>query len=376
MRVDKRILTLACAAVAVCALTLAQTPPPPPPPPGADAARNAEAELKARQAEERARQAEKQAQYKVQQAEEKARQVEEKAREIEMKVRVMQKKPRLGVVVNTDANEETDPVGALLTGVTPGGAAEEAGVQAGDIVVRFNGKPVAGKNPEADEDESPAGLRLLEFAKEMKEGEKVTLEVRRGKETKSYTFSPRALGPQTWVFRDGQIPGLEGLKDLKDLEKLKELENLEIDIPDIPEILMLHGGGRLDMEMVSLNPQLGEYFGTTEGILVVRAPKDPAMKLLGGDVILKIGDRVPKSPSQAMRILSSYEAGETVNIEVMRKQKKQPVTFKMPESKDHLQWTDEDGVEHKSFLNFSEDGPAPPAAPSAPMPPEPPAGKA
>jgi len=366
MNVTRTMWTLALGALLAGTLAVAQTPPPPPPPPGSDAAKKAETELKVRQAEEKARQAEMQAQEKARQAEEKARQAEEKAREIEMKVRVMQKKPRLGVVVETTANPETDPIGALLTGVTPGGAAEEAGLQAGDIVIRFNGKPLAGKNPDADEDESPAAVRLLAIAKEMKEGEKVTLEVRRGKETKTYTFVPRALGPQTWVFRDGEIPGLDSLKQLKDLEKLKELENLEIEIPDVPEILMRHGAGRLDMELVALNPQLGEYFGTPEGVLVVRAPKDPALKLLGGDVILRIGDRVPKSPSQAMRILSSYESGETVNMEVMRKQKKQAVTFKMPEVRDHWQWSDEEGAGDKSFFEFPDESPVPPSPPAAP----------
>lgn len=373
MNVAKRMWTLALGSLLVGALAVAQTPPPPPPPPGSDAAKRAEAEQKARQAEERAKQYEKQAQEKAKQYEAQAQQAEEKAREIEMKVKVMKKKPRLGVLVETEAQKDTDSIGALLTGVTPGGAAEEAGVEAGDIVVKFNGRPLAGKNPNADADESPAGIRLLEFAQEMKEGEKVTLEVKRGKENKSFTFVPRALGPQTWVFREGDIPGLEGLKDL---EKLKQLEKLEIEIPDVSEILMLHGGGRLDMELVALNPQLGEYFGTAEGLLVVRAPKDPGLKILGGDVILKIGDRVPKSPSQAMRILSSYEGGETVNVEVMRKQKKQTVTFKMPERKKEFKWIDDEGVEHKSFLNFLEGGPVPPAPPAVPLPPEPPAGKA
>src|SRR3989475_9328030 len=44
-----------------------------------------------------------------------------------------------------------------------------------------------------------------------------------------------------------------------------------------------------------------------------------------------IAGRKPSSPSHAMRILRSYEAGETVSIELMRKQKRLTVAWKVPE---------------------------------------------
>jgi serine protease Do len=90
----------------------------------------------------------------------------------------------------------------------------------------------------------------------------------------------------------------------------------------------------LDAELVTLNPELGEYFGTTKGILVVRAPREGTLGLRSGDVILSIGGREPSSPSHALRILRSYEAGERVNIEVMREKRRQTVTATVPE-RDH-----------------------------------------
>ena len=86
-----------------------------------------------------------------------------------------------------------------------------------------------------------------------------------------------------------------------------------------------------DLEVVSLNPDLGEYFGTKEGVLVVKAPADSSLPLKGGDVILSIGGRKPTSPSHAMRILRSYEPGETVALDIMRKQKRVTVSWKVPE---------------------------------------------
>ncbi len=55
---------------------------------------------------------------------------------------------RIGVVIQEVSRELADsfglakPVGALVNGVEKGGPAEKAGVEAGDIILRFDGKPV------------------------------------------------------------------------------------------------------------------------------------------------------------------------------------------------------------------------------------------
>jgi S1-C subfamily serine protease len=85
-----------------------------------------------------------------------------------------------------------------------------------------------------------------------------------------------------------------------------------------------------DFELVTLNPDLGEYFGTKEGLLVVKAPEDSSLLLKSGDVILAIGGRKPTSPSHAMRILRSYDAGETVAIDIMRRQKRLALSWTVP----------------------------------------------
>ena len=65
--------------------------------------------------------------------------------------------------------------------------------------------------------------------------------------------------------------------------------------------------------------------------LVVRAPEDSTLALKGGDVIVSIGGRKPTSPMQAMRIIRSYDPGESVTLDVLRKQKRVTVTWKVPE---------------------------------------------
>ena len=65
----------------------------------------------------------------------------------------------------------------------------------------------------------------------------------------------------------------------------------------------------------ALTPQLGSYFGTSEGVLVVRAPEEEGLKLQDGDVILSIDGRKPTSGSHATRILRSYQPGEKLTMQ-------------------------------------------------------------
>jgi len=116
-------------------------------------------------------------------------------------------------------------------------------------------------------------------------------------------------------------------------------------MPEPPEIAMgpgmmdhfeIFGSPWGDLRLVSLNADLGEYFGTKEGVLVVKAPADSALPLKGGDVITAIGGRKPANPEHAMRILRSYEKGETVSIDILRKQKRLTVTWKVPSREDRF----------------------------------------
>jgi S1-C subfamily serine protease len=84
------------------------------------------------------------------------------------------------------------------------------------------------------------------------------------------------------------------------------------------------------MELASLNEGLGRYFGTDEGLLVIRAPEE-SLDLQAGDVILSIDGREPRSPSRALRILRSYEPGEEVSMEVMRDLNRMTISATVPE---------------------------------------------
>lgn len=84
------------------------------------------------------------------------------------------------------------------------------------------------------------------------------------------------------------------------------------------------------MELTTLTPQLGRYFGANHGVLVVHAPSHGILKLQDGDVILAIGGRIPANRSQAIRILTSYDPGEKIRLVILREHHRLDITATMP----------------------------------------------
>src|SRR2546423_12573587 len=100
---------------------------------------------------------------------------------------------RIGVVVRTDADAETDKVGAKIEGVSPGGPAEKAGVKVGDIITKFNGTALGGLKAGNDE-ESGAGRKLIGLARRLEPGVTVRLEYSRGDVNKPAALVGADLG--------------------------------------------------------------------------------------------------------------------------------------------------------------------------------------
>jgi len=162
----------------------------------------------------------------------------------------------------------------------------------------------------------------VHLARELEDGDTVTVEYRRDRDTRKATFVARRMEPEEWFSIDIEPPEVRIDADrIRDMARGMAGQNFTFSFSD----------RWLDMELVSLNPDLGEYFGTTEGLLVVRAPDEGSLNLKAGDVILKIGGRTPTSQASAVRILRSYGDGESVEFEIMRQKRKMTVTGTMPE---------------------------------------------
>ena len=207
--------------------------------------------------------------------------------------------------------------GVLVAGVSPGGPADESGVETGDIIVAIDDADLTGNDAS-----TPTNL-LVGYMAGVDPGESVALTVLRDGDEHELTIEAQALDTQAIagrVFASPAVPYLRG------------------DMPSgLPQSITLRDmsgllGRWADMELVELTPTLGAYFGTDEGILVVRAPSDDELQLVDGDVILEIGGRTPMSREHAMRILGSFETGETLELTIMRDQRRQTLELEMTAS--------------------------------------------
>lgn len=247
---------------------------------------------------------------------------------------LMQRRARLGISVSL-GRQDTDSIGAHVQSVTPGGPAAKAGIRSGDVITRIDGQSVlsTAARPEA-EDESLPGMRLIELAAKLEPNDTIPIDlVRNGqKRTVSLVTGDEPVwvmegdpGPAQWEFR---VPNLR-LERMPDLTPAPEGRG-RVEIRRGPgEVLVFRTEALGDLELAPLNPDLGSYFGTSEGILVIRVPEGSSLGLKGGDVVLSVDGRKPSSPSSLMRILRSYEPGEAIKLEVLRQKKRETVTGKL-----------------------------------------------
>lgn len=231
----------------------------------------------------------------------------------------------LGINVDDEASTERGE-GVVVAAVTPSGPAGKAGLRSGDLIVSIDGKPLKAKG-----DDTPFEL-LRETMAGKDPGDEAKLKVKRDGKDVELTVKTEAYAPRAFAFSSG--PGWDG-----------RFEMLVPPVPPMPPMAAMPpmpdlapGMARFryfarewgDLEMVSLSPKLGEYFGAKDGVLVVHAPDAKALPLQDGDVIVKVGDRKPASPEQVLRILRSYDGGEKLKLEVVRKGKPVALEVEVP----------------------------------------------
>ncbi len=237
-------------------------------------------------------------------------------------------RPILGVYVETMGQS-----GLRVTRVMEDWPAEAAGIRKDDIIVRIDGQELA----EPLEDEAKRGLpaagslrerRLQALLKEVPEGEAVEVTVRRDGETLNLTVVPRA-----WPTREQVAFWPDSMALLEHAERLREL-GARVRTIEIPERLStstrfpplsyefrLDGGrwqGAHGLDLLELNPELGSYFGTEEGVLVADVDDDSTLGLKPGDVIVAVDGRHVGDISKFHRILASYEEDEEIRFRIWR----------------------------------------------------------
>jgi serine protease Do len=227
---------------------------------------------------------------------------------------------RIGITIQDIEAAEPGSVkgttsGVVVEDVAPDGPAAKAGIQKGDIVVEFDGERVR------------SARQLTRLVQETPSGRSVAAVVLRNGQRTNLTVTPSA--------------------DRFDIGRLKDLRGLARDfhyamptpVPPTPPAppaapvppsvwdfgdLMGRSGGRLGITVSSLSPQLAEYFGTKDGVLVSSVADGSAAAKAGlkaGDVITSIGGTEVDDPSDVRRAVQDAKDGEELTIGLTRDRK-------------------------------------------------------
>ncbi|MCU0452963.1 MAG: PDZ domain-containing protein [Bacteroidetes bacterium] len=217
-----------------------------------------------------------------------------------------QKKGWLGVSIQTvteriqKREKLPNDEGAYIGDVVDDSPADSAGLKRGDVIVSFGGKAIY----EPDD--------LSRFVSRTAPG------------TRS----------EIVLYRDG---ARKTLTVVIGSEKSSLSLGHAIAIPSFPGFHVFIDGATLGVTAKSLNKQLGEYFGApnNEGVLVEEVEKDKAGDKAGikaGDVIIRIGKRTVSEVDDISKELRKAEAGDKMEVEVLRKGVKKTLTVEVTES--------------------------------------------
>ncbi len=250
---------------------------------------------------------------------------------------------RLGVGVGDWADGAVE--GITVTSVSPGGPAEQAGLRTGDLLTAIDGATLAAES-------GPQSFGMLRnVLDETEPGSDVLIGYRRGEadlevQVTTSTWENIVVDrPHDW--RNPRFA--ERVRDwanrMSNWDSGSENFDVEVDEHDGQErqIVRVRRGpveplaffgmswSLVGLQIAELTPELGEYFGTENGLLVVRGPDNEDIGLEDGDVIQKIGGRAVDGARRATRILRSYEPGEEVEMEVLRHKRRKTISFELPE---------------------------------------------
>jgi S1-C subfamily serine protease len=227
--------------------------------------------------------------------------------------------PRVGLGIVMSPN--TAGGGAKIAAVSPKGPAKNAGLQAGDIITAIDGKTITGKDS--------AGLEQARAAlKNLKAGQSVKIAYSRAGKKAVATVKADTIEKQMIVNREYRYPAA----------------------PDAPHSIA-YATRWYGLNMTELNPQLGRYFGTSSGVLVL-SPNKGFANLQPGDVITKVDGKAVVSSRDVLKSMRGKKEGEKINLDILRDRKALSITVTAPKPP-------------------TMDIPPPPAPPAPPKPPKP-----
>ena len=227
---------------------------------------------------------------------------------------------RIGVSIRDveESDSKTAQAGVIVEEVATESPGEKAGIRKGDAIVEFDGERVRSVR------------QLTRVVQETPSGRTVSaVLLREGKKT-PVSVTPRDDG--RFSFR-----GFDDLADFSPEFKFRVAPRVTPPPPPTPPSPpmvwdfdgLIGRSGRLGISIDSLSPQLAEYFGTKEGVLVSSVSDNSAAAKAGlkaGDVITNFNGSTINDPQDMRRRIQSLNDGDEFTVTVMRDRK--PVTLK------------------------------------------------
>lgn len=215
----------------------------------------------------------------------------------------------------------TEVRGVAVDEVLKDSPAEKAGIQNGDVIVRFDGETISSVR------------KLTRLLGEVSPDHKVKLTVlRNGNERDiEVTLAKREMDFNAGVFSSGNFPQLE-------IAPIPRTRIPNATVTPLPQIggngaLILRGlapARQIGVSISTLSKQLGEYFGISDGKgLLVRdvRPDSPAAKggIKAGDVIVEIDGKQMTDGKDLIEAVNEKKEG-TISVTIVRDKNRQTLT--------------------------------------------------
>ena len=200
--------------------------------------------------------------------------------------------------------------GVVIEDVEAESPAQKAGFKAGDIVVEFDGERVRSTRQFMRlVQETPAGRSVQ--AAVMRDGQRVTLSVQ-----------PRSGGSFNWDRLERQRARDAGAEGAPPMVLKRD------GFPPSFESF-LGSSGQLGISVDELSPQLSEYFGAKEGVLVTTVRENSNASRAGvkaGDVITSLNGGTVTTAADLRRRAQRLEGSDEFTLAIVRDRK--PMTLK------------------------------------------------
>jgi membrane-associated protease RseP (regulator of RpoE activity) len=188
--------------------------------------------------------------------------------------------------------------GAYVKEVDEDSPADSAGIQEGDIIIEFNGKKIL------DSDD------LIKIVHRTTPGTKADV----------------------IIVRDGEKKTIQLIVG----KQKKSRRNMFGGMRTIPDVSVFVGSNILGLQLLTLNEQLGEYFGApnNEGVLVKEVVQKSTAEKAGfkaGDIIIRVGKKTVDAVDKIRKELCKFDEGDMVEFEIIRKNAKRILTVEMEE---------------------------------------------